>query len=163
MFLLLIVLLAFWWVTQFTPSFFLHLLRNHNSAPKKTSRFPYCPCIIIEILISANIGFSGIAILSKRKSIHSRCCKKKVILPHQRLTLLFYNIILQHLINQMFYPSILYIKIIYYPLSHYHQQHRQPPPPQPTTTATVTAHSPQPTTTIRSTQIAAKKKKKTHN
>ena len=69
MFLLLIVLLAFRCVTQFTPSFFLHLLRNHNSAPKKTSRFPYCPCIISEILISANIDFSGIAILSKRKSI----------------------------------------------------------------------------------------------
>ena len=38
--------------------------------------------------------------------------KKNVILPHQRPTLLFYHIILQHLIYQIFYHSILYIKII---------------------------------------------------
>ena len=47
------------------------------------------------------------------KSIHSRCCKKNAILPHQTPTLLFYHIILQHRIYQMFYPSILYIKIIF--------------------------------------------------
>ena len=40
--------------------------------------------------------------------------KKNVILTHQKPTLLFYHIILQHPIYQMFYHSILYIKIIYY-------------------------------------------------
>ena len=47
------------------------------------------------------------------KSIRSRCSKNFVILPHQMLTLLFYHIILQHPIYQMFYNSILYIKIIF--------------------------------------------------
>ena len=39
--------------------------------------------------------------------------KKKAILTHQKPTLLFYHIILQHHIYQMFYRSILYIKIIF--------------------------------------------------
>ena len=47
------------------------------------------------------------------KSSHSRCGKNYAILQHQRLTLLFYHIILQHLIYQMFYHTILYIKIIF--------------------------------------------------
>ena len=46
-------------------------------------------------------------------SIRSRCSKNYAILPHQMLTLLFYHIILQYLIYQMFYNSILYIKIIF--------------------------------------------------
>ena len=39
--------------------------------------------------------------------------KKNVILTYQKLTLLFYYIILQYRIYQMFYHSILYIKIIF--------------------------------------------------
>ena len=39
--------------------------------------------------------------------------KKNVILTHQKPTLLIYHIILQYLIYQMFYHSILYIKIIF--------------------------------------------------
>ena len=38
---------------------------------------------------------------------------KNAILTRQKPTLLFYHIILQHLIYQMFYHSILYIKIIF--------------------------------------------------
>ena len=38
-----------------------------------------------------------------RKSIRSSRCKYYVILPHQKPTLLFYHIILQYLIYQMFY------------------------------------------------------------
>ena len=45
--------------------------------------------------------------------IRSRCCRKNAILTHQKPTLLFYHIILQYLIYQMFYHSILYIKIIF--------------------------------------------------
>ena len=47
------------------------------------------------------------------KSIHNSCCIKNTILTHQKPTLLFYHIILQHSIYQIFYHSILYIKIIY--------------------------------------------------
>ena len=47
------------------------------------------------------------------KGIRSSWCKNYVILSHQMPTLLFYHIILQHLIYQMFYNSILYIKIIF--------------------------------------------------
>ena len=47
------------------------------------------------------------------KSISSSRCKNYAILPHQMPILLFYHIILQHLIYQMFYNSILYIKIIF--------------------------------------------------
>ena len=50
-----------------------------------------------------------------RKSIRSSRCKYYVILPHQKPTLLFYHIILQYLIYQMFYSLILKIKIIYLP------------------------------------------------
>ena len=63
------------------------------------------------------------------KSIRSSWCKYYAILQHQMPTLLFYHIILQHLIYQISYNPILYIKIIlilvkviYYPLPHYHQQ-----------------------------------------
>ena len=62
--------------------------------------------IIVFSQFIVNLGFGY-------KSIHSRCCKKKkAILTHQKPTLLFYHIILQHHIYQMFYRSILYIKII---------------------------------------------------
>ena len=63
-------------------------------------------------------------------------------------TLLFYHIILQHLIYQMFYNSILYIKIIFI----IHQNNILSPPPLSSTTATAaTTHTAdqllQPTTT----------------
>ena len=51
-----------------------------------------------------------------RKSIRSSWCKNYAILPRQMPTLLFYHIILQHLIYQIFYNSILYIKIHYFGL-----------------------------------------------
>ena len=47
------------------------------------------------------------------QSTHSSCGKNYVILPHQIPTLLFYHIILQHPIYQMFYHSIIYIKIVH--------------------------------------------------
>ena len=47
------------------------------------------------------------------KSIRSGCSKNYAIFPRQKPTLLFYHIILQHPIYQMFYNSILYIKIIF--------------------------------------------------
>ena len=50
--------------------------------------------------------------LSLRASI-ADVAKKKVILTYQKFALLFYHIILQYLIYQMFYHSILYIKIIF--------------------------------------------------
>ena len=55
-------------------------------------------------------------VLSTCKSICSSWCKNYVILSHQMPTLLFYHIILQHLIYQMFYNSIL--KIHYFGLPH---------------------------------------------
>ena len=95
------------------------------------------------------------------KSIRSSCCKNYVILPHQRLTLLFYHIILQHPIDQVFYHSILYIKIIYYLLPiitinnnpHLQINRHSPQPP-----ATPTDQPPPPPIST----TATKKKKKKH-
>ena len=50
---------------------------------------------------------------SELRASLSDVAKKNVILTHQKPSLLFYHIILQHLIYQMFYHSILYIKIIF--------------------------------------------------
>ena len=47
------------------------------------------------------------------KSILISCFIKNAILTHQKPTLLFYYIILQYLIYWMFYPLIIYIKIIF--------------------------------------------------
>ena len=118
------------------------------------------------------------------KSIYSSWCKYYAILQHQMPTLLFYHIILQHLIYQISYNPILYIKIIlilvkviYYPLPHYHQQsnsnnnnnlhrrsiattHNHRPPPQinhrPPISKTATKKKTQTNTTIktRSTKIS---------
>ena len=78
------------------------------------SLFTFCICVchvIQSSIIRYRVWF--LQHLAHYKSIRSSCCINYVILPHQMPTLLFYNIILQHLIYQMFYNSILYIKIIF--------------------------------------------------
>ena len=82
-----------------------------------------CYCSFSHVLQKGNTVADKVAKLAKvffvpkiwkeDISIRSRCSIKKVILTHQKPTLLFYHIILQHPIYQMFYHSIIYIKIIF--------------------------------------------------
>ena len=102
--------------TTIKMSQYIHKASRHNqtySEPKTTdqpnSKFPtpkrHCHIIC---------NNTGSLELSSAQSIRSKCSIKNFILTHQKYTLLFYHIILQYPIYQMFYHSILYIKIIYY-------------------------------------------------
>ena len=69
--------------------------------------------VILEML-AARLAIQFVQEIGLHGSIRSRCYKKKKShFAYQKPTLLFYNIILQYLIYQMFYHSILYIKIIF--------------------------------------------------
>ena len=59
------------------------------------ARFSRPPLLVIEAIIKISMNLSN--------NIRSSRCKNYTILPHQKLTLLFYHIILQYLIYQMFY------------------------------------------------------------
>ena len=70
--------------------------------------------VILEML-AARLAIQFVQEIGLHWSIRSRCYKKKKKshFAYQKSTLLFYNIILQYLIYQMFYHSILYIKITF--------------------------------------------------
>ena len=74
-------------------------------------------CLVLKKIIihhsSFNFRHSLLKIFQFPKSIRSRYSIKNAILTHQKSTLLFYYTILQYLIYQIFYHSILYIKIIF--------------------------------------------------
>ena len=56
-----------------------------------------------QICVNKPWSYDCLCIKGCHKSVRSSHCKNYVILPHQKSTLLFYHIILQYLIYQMFY------------------------------------------------------------
>ena len=69
--------------------------------------------MFVVVVVVKYVTFANSVRKRFNKSICSRCYIKNVILTHQKPILLFYHIILQYLIHQMFYSLILYIIIIF--------------------------------------------------
>ena len=96
--------------------YLLIIITHFNRYKTKTKNCKFlCPNFINILKFSDTFYFFLFTSLLFRyyQSIPISSFKKNAILTHKKPTLSFQHIILQHTIYQMFYTSVLYIKIIF--------------------------------------------------